>query len=167
MKKKLCALLLAVLMVIPLSGCVIAMTATTVVLTATVVYDALVPDEQQYARVLRNNWDISLPEGFELICCEEIPGPHGDGLRYALLRYNEPSVLDDFRAWTGEEGTTYFFSSYTRLVEEAIDYLSVQEEFHPDYENLLWWYTHKADTPWDEILMLRDGDLLYIIQSFV
>ena len=160
MKKKLCALLLAVLILFSLSGC-----AT--LLTATAVYDALVPDEQQYAAVLRRNWNISLPEGFELIYYGEIPSPHGDGLRYALLRYNDPSVLDDFRTWTGEEGTTYFFSSYPELVEEAIDYLSVPEKFHPDYENPLWWYTHKADSAWDEILMLRSGDLLYIIQSFV
>ena len=167
MKKKLCALLLAVIMLFSLSGCVTFLTAATVGLTAITVYDAMVPDEQQYAAVLRRNWDISLPEGFELIYSEETPSPHGDGLRYALLRYNDSSVLDDFRVWNGEEGATYFFNSYTELVEEAIDYLSVPEEFHPNYENLLWWYTNKEETPWDEILMLRDGDLLYIIQSFV
>lgn len=166
MKTKLCALLLAVVMLVPLSGCkrAAALLTATAVLAA---YDAALPDAQRYATVLERNWEISLPKGFELICSEEIPSPHGDGYRYAVLRYEDSSVLDDFQAWTGKEGATYSFDSYTELTEQAIDALSIPGEFHPTYGEHQWFYTCRAKTPWDEILMIRSGDLLYIIQSFV
>ena len=171
MKKKICSVIAAVLMTLAgffAMGPLLFLGGCSVVLAGTAVYDALTPDEQQYARVLKNNWGISLPEGFELICSESIPSPFGDGLRYALLRYEEPSVLDDFRTWKVEEGETFYSGSYTGLVEDAIEYLSVPEEFHPNYENILWWYAHATDhDPRNEILMLRDGDLLYIIESFL
>lgn len=166
MKTKLCALLLSVLMLGSLSGCkqvAVVMTVAAVVAA----YDVVLPDAQQYASVLKRNWDISLPKGFELVYSGEIPSPHGDGLRYAVLYYLNPSMLDEFQIWSREDGTTYYHNSYTGLVEDAIDYLSVPEEFHPSYGEQLWFYANSADDPRDEILMLRNGDLLYIIQSFL
>lgn len=170
MKKKICSVIAVVLLTLVgffAMGPLLFLGGCSVVLAGTAVYDALTTDEQQYAGVLKNNWGISLPEGFELICSESIPSPQGDGLRYALLRYEDPSVLDGFRPWSAEEGETFHSDNYTGLVEDAIEYLSVPEEFHPDYETVLWWYGYEKDKdPRDEILMLRDGDLLYIIQSF-
>ena len=169
MKKKICSVIAVVLLTLAgffAVGPLLFLGGCSAVLAGTAVYDALTPDEQQYARVLKNNWGISLPEGFELICSESIPSPHGDGMRYALLRYEDPSVLDGFRQWSAEEGKTFHSGNYIGLVEDAIEYLSVPEEFHPNYENALWWYTRTVNKdPRDEILMLRDGDLLYIIQS--
>ena len=160
MKKKLCALLLAVLTVVPLSGCVS-------FITASVVYHSILPDNQEYAAVVKANWDISLPSGFELLFSESEAHPRGEGPRYGVLRYADEAALDGFREWTEVVGPTRYCGSYTELVEETIEELVIPEESYPDYEQALWWYSHATDEdPRDEILMLRNGATLYIIEGF-
>ena len=160
MKKKLCALVLSVLMAIPLSGCVSFMAAS-------VVYHAIVPDDQEYAMVVKANWGIALPSGFELLFYESEEHPRGEGPRYCVLRYTDGAVLDQFREWKEMVGPTTYRGSYTELVEETIEELSIPEEFHPDYEQAVWWYCRATDEdPRDEILMLRNGAILYIIEGF-
>lgn len=160
MKKKLCALVLAVLMAISLSGCVS-------LIAASVVYHAILSDDQEYAVVVKANWDISLPSGFELLFYESEEHPRGEGPRYCVLRYTDETALDEFREWTEVVGPTTYCDSYMELVEETIDKLSISEEFHPDYEQAVWWYCNATDEDSrDEILMLRNGSILYIIEGF-
>ena len=156
MKKKLCALVLAVLVAIPLSGCVS-------FIAASVVYHAILSDDQEYAAVVKANWDISLPSGFELLFYESEEHPRGEGPRYGVLKYEDEAVLDQFMEWTKIEGSTWYFD----FVEETIESLSVPEEYHPDYEQTVWWYSHATDEdPRDEILMLRNGSTVDIIEGF-
>lgn len=160
MKKKLCALFLAVLIAIPLSGCVS-------FITASVVYHAILPDDQEYAAVVRANWGITLPAGFEQIFYSSEQHPRGEGPRYCVLQYEDEAQLDGFREWTAEIGATTYCSSYAELVEKTLEGLSVPEEHHPDYEHAVWWYCRATDKDTrDELLMLRNGTMLYIIEGF-
>lgn len=160
MKKRICALFLAVFIMLSLTGCVS-------IFTAFAVYDAIVPDEQQYAAVVKANWGLDLPQGYERLYYNSEQHPRGEGPRYCVLSYEDESVLDNFRDWTTEDGATSYHGSYTELVEEAIEVLFVPEEYHPDYEAAVWWYYHARDEDMrDEILMLRNGEMLYIIEGF-
>lgn len=158
MKKKLCALVLAVLIAISLSGCVTCLTAISV-------YDALVPDELQYANVVETNWGIKLPTdgNCERLYYDSEHHPRGEGLRYGVLRYEDETVLDDYREWTTEDGPGYYLDSYLDLVTEAFDALSVPEEYRLDAETCQWWYHRDGQ---DEIILFRSENILYVIESF-
>ncbi len=160
MKKKLCVLILALLIVISLSGCVTFMTAVSV-------YDAIVSDEQQYATVLKANWGITLPSGFERLYYESEEHPRGEGPRYCVLKYEDDSSLEDFRNWTTEDGTTTYCDSYSELVAETVEFLNVPEEFWLEFDQCVWWYCRATDEDTrDELLMLRNGPVLYIVEGF-
>ena len=159
MKKKLCVLALTVIIVFTLSGCMMAF------MTAFSVYDALVPDEQQYVSVVRNNWGFSLPieGGCEQLYYDSENHPRGEGLRYCVLRYEDETVLDKYREWTTEDGLGYYLDSYLDLVPEAFEALGVPEEYRLNLEQCQWWYYREGQ---DEILLFRSGAILYVVESF-
>lgn len=161
MKKRICAIFFsAAILLLSLSGCVS-------VVTAIAVYDAIVPDAQQYASVMKANWGITLPSGFERLYYESEEHPRGEGPRYCVLSYADGSVLDDFRDWTTEDGATTYCDSYGELVEETVTFLEVPEEYRVNVDECVRWYCRATDEDTrDELLMLRDGALLYIVEGF-
>ncbi len=160
MKKRICALFLAVFIMLSLTGCVS-------IFTAFAVYDAIVPDEQQYAAVVKANWGLDLPQGYERLYYNSEQHPRGEGPRYCVLSYEDESVLDNFRDWTTEDGATTYCDSYSELVEETVSFLEVPEEYRVNCDECVWWYCRATDEDTrDELLMLRDGNLLYIVEGF-
>ena len=155
MEKKLFLLLMTGMMVIFLNGCGL--------LTAV----AVISSFQTYESVMELNWGIDLPDGYEELYYESEPHPRGEGPRYCVLSYADEAALDGFRDWTAVEGPTTYCDSYSELVEETIAHLEVPEEYYPDYANCFWWYQRSTDGDIrDELLMLRKGNILYIIEGF-
>jgi len=162
-KKRLSVLLLTLLMTVLLSGCGVLLA---VGIAGDAVYDAMVSDEQQYARALKTNWEITLPDGYEIMFYDSERHPRGEGPRYCALYYADSAVLESFRPWTAEEKATTCCGSYSELAEETLTALSVPEEYQPNGADGFWWYTHSAGKDVrDEILMLWSGNMLYIVEG--
>ena len=106
MKRKLCALFLAVLMVLPLSGCVVE--GLMIVTVATLV--AGIGDH--YA--LRTNWGIQLPDGYEELYGMTEVGRDGD--RYHVIRYDSAADLDALQTVVLTTSTTLFAQLVATIV---------------------------------------------------
>lgn len=160
MKKRIVVLVLSLLMMISLTGCL-------GIFTATVVYDALGPG-RTYASALKRNWGLRLPAGYEEVYYISEPHPRGEGPRYCILRYEDEGALDEFRPWTTEDGATTYYDSYLDFIEEALNDLEVPTEFYPDCARCEWWYCRQPESEdsRDEMLILRSGGMLYIVEGF-
>lgn len=153
MKKKLCALFLSVLMAIPLSGCVGEF------LLVMIVADAVATYGDPY--VMRINWGIQLPDGYEELYGTSEKGR--DGNRYHVVRYGDESVLDDLLSW----GEAPYGANFKSFSETVLDAMEVPLEFRPDYEASGWYYTSQTDDNRDKLLLLRDGNTLYIVECYM
>ena len=152
MKKKFCALFLALLMAFPLSGCVIE--GMVVVTVATLV--AGIGDH--YA--LRTNWGIQLPDGYvELYGVTEV-GRDGD--RYHVIRYDCSADLDALVAWNQAP-----CGCLKQTPKESLERMEVPLEFYPDYDNWYWFQMIDEDDSRDQLLLFRDGDTLYIYEHYM
>ena len=64
------------------------------------------------------------------------------------------------------EDVTVFGESYSEAAENWLAEICVEDEWHPDYENCLYWYRSQEDNSQLLIFWDREKNLLYILESF-
>lgn len=153
MKRKLCALFLAVLMVLPLSGCVVE--GLMIVTVATLV--AGIGDH--YA--LRTNWGIQLPDGYEELYGMTEVGRDGD--RYHVIRYDSAADLDALVVWNRAPCG----AELQQMVNDSLERIEVPSEVYPDYNNWSWFQMIGEDDSRDQLLIFCDGNTLYIYEHYM
>lgn len=154
MKKKLCALCLAVIMLFSLGGCVIeglvVMTVASVVMT----YD------DPY--VLHINWGIRLPDGYEELYAEEEEGR--DGNRYHVVYYEDTTVLAEWLPWSYNVED---MEDYRTLAERALERMDIPQEFYPEFQDCALWFSCQEGDPRDKLLIIWNDNILYIIEHYM
>jgi len=99
----------------------------------------------------------------EIYACDPPPSIFGDGLRYHILEFKNEGALDDYVSWTTRDDPTRYADSMAEGAEQFLDDMDVPEAYRPDYKACVRWYCCDR---LDEILLFRNGNTLYVIESF-
>lgn len=122
-----------------------------------------------YSRVLKANWDFTLPQGsrYSEIYSKSDEGSHGDGKRYHIFTYKDDGPIAQMFGWLSEEQKTNYCGSYSEAVDEWLNELNIPPKERPNYAECLYWYQTKNDS--SEIIILWDKgqDRLYIAESII
>lgn len=83
-----------------------------------------------YAETLQANWDLTIPSGYEILYETDTGASfHGDGVRYAVLEYEDDSDLTDLVDWQEEPLSTQDADGETTAAEELLEPLDVPPEW--------------------------------------
>lgn len=154
MKKKLCALLLAVLMAVPLSGCVGELLLVATVATAVATHD------DPY--VLRINWGIRLPDGYEELFAEVEEGK--DGNRYHVVRYEDTAELANWVPWMYNVENLEDYQALARL---SLERMNIPQEFLPNFHDCALWFDQQEVDFRDKLLIIWSENTIYIIEYYM
>ena len=118
------------------------------------------------ARTLKNNWQLDLPQGYEVEYRSATDDKMKEGgLRYHALLYADSAVLDDWMAWSlNKEMQTGAGIYAADEVREVLDALNVPGGERPDLKES--GYYNLSDGAGNEIFLLHaQNDLrLYIVE---
>lgn len=122
-----------------------------------------------YSRVLKTNWDITLPQGsrYSEIYGKSADSFHGDGIRYHVFTYKNAEPIDQMFVWQTEEQKTNYCDSYSEAVNKWLNELSIPAKERPNYAECVYWYQSKNDGSEIIILWDKSQDRLYIVESFL
>lgn len=126
----------------------------------------------EYHQVVKLNWEIDLPGGYEELYAYSEPSFHGDGLRYHVLDY--PAGAEDKknleRIWRIEQlfRDAELPSEWEiERINGWLDEMGVPGEFAPDYGRCELLYARKEDHS-ELYLLWQAGDgTLYVVESFL
>ena len=113
-----------------------------------------------YGRVLEANWGVSLVDSRWEVLYEDdnTAGFHGDGVRYHVFRRPEGGVLPqaaDDAAYQAEK------------VSGWLDLLDTPESRRPGADAVPLWYALQQDGSEIVVLCSGDGQILYVVESFL
>ena len=123
-----------------------------------------------YARVLKANWDFSLPASSsyqEIYSQDSEASFHGDGIRYHIFSYKEPEEISKMFLWQTTEQKTIYYTSYSEAANEWLNEISVPFKDRPNYGECSYWYQAQDDN--SEIIIFWDKNQyrLYIVESLL
>ena len=123
-----------------------------------------------YSRTLKANWGFELPffsQYTEVYEKDSGLSFHGDGIRCHVFSYKYEDYIDLMFTWRHMEDVTIFGESYSEAAENWLVEIDVEEEWHPDYENCLYWYRSREDNSQLLIFWDPEQNLLYVLESFI
>lgn len=122
-----------------------------------------------YSRTLKANWGFELPffsRYTEVYEKDSGSSFNGDGIRFHVFSYKYEDYIDLMFTWRHMEDVTIFGESYSEAAAEWLAEIDVESEWHPDYENCLYWYRSQEDNSQLLIFWDREQNLLYVLESF-
>ena len=122
-----------------------------------------------YSRTLKANWGFELPffsRYTEVYEKDSGSSLNGDGIRFLVFSYKYEDYIDLMFTWRHMEDVTIFGESYSEAAENWLAEICVEDEWHPDNENCLYWYRSQEDNSQLLIFWDREKNLLYILESF-
>ncbi len=114
-----------------------------------------------YGQVIEDNWDISIPEDYELLYeASSDLGFHGDNERYHVFAYSESSELADIVTWLDD-------ATINARVAEILNGLKVEEKYRPTARSGLKRYTFRKEGS-SRMYWYFDAvnGLLYVVEDF-
>ena len=123
-----------------------------------------------YNAALARNWGISIPSKAhfsEIYSKSSGSSFHGDGIRYHVFTYQDPSCISQMLDWESEEKETLFYGPYSHAVDVWLDAIEVPAEYRPACSDCLFWYASQDAN--SEILILWDKEnrTLHLVESFL
>lgn len=115
-----------------------------------------------YSEILKANWDINLPAGYELVY-EKDSGPSflGDGERYHIFRYEHAERVNHYIGWY--KGNSAVLESEAGEVLKALD---IPEDMLPDFTKEYKYYMKRdKDSSKLYLIFYEDSKEVYIIEN--
>ena len=115
-----------------------------------------------YSEILKANWDIKLPKGYEEVY-EKVSGPSflGDGERYHIFRYKHAERANHYIDW--EKGNSVVVETE---VGEVLNSLDIPEEMMPDLTEEYKYYMKRDSDSSKLYLILNEAKQeIYIVEN--
>lgn len=115
-----------------------------------------------YNEILKANWDISLPKGYEQIY-EKDSGPSflGDGERYHIFRYKHAERVNHYIDWKDKKNILL-----EDKVSKVLSNLTLEEEHYPDFhKEYKYYFTNSDDSSELYVIFFEDESKVYVVEE--
>lgn len=114
-----------------------------------------------YLKIVKMNWDISLPaNGKEIYQAESGASSHGDGLRYHVFQYKTDLTLKGLVP--GQD----FSQADTGKISWILSQLHVKKEYYPDFNHITFSAVQRHSDSSQLYLCCSPQKTLYVIEAF-
>ncbi|MEG2016949.1 MAG: hypothetical protein RR128_00655 [Clostridium sp.] len=116
----------------------------------------------RYAEIPKENWDISLPKGYEQIYEKDSePSFLGDGERYHIFRYKHAERVNHYIDWKDKKNILL-----EDEVSKVLSNLNLEEEYYPDFkQDYKYYFTNSDDSSKIYIIFVESESKIYVVED--